>query len=1280
MTYHLGINLGHDRSVAIVRDGEIIVAIQQERLDRHKHSLGVLHQAIDDPGQIQLPHEALQYCLSHCGITLVEVASITGNLPGNDVSASILRRSLGSSVASKICSVPSHHLAHAYTAYWPSGFDAALVLVADASGSTTSDHHTESYSLYVGEQGHLRPLHSVSVTAHLAALSTLGFVYEYISRKAGFVSDVGGHVSVPEAGKLMGLAPYGGAQPNWQRWLHPVPGTPDISMSAYDIFLEVAALEKRYDDGHGKPYLRPYLVDLAYKIQHELEGALLHIVGVALRETGLKKLCLAGGVALNSVANYKLYRNLGLEDIFIFPAASDCGIAAGCALWAYAQQERGTQRPVMRVATLGHTYAADIIQQAVEKYADSIQVETLDPEQVVSRSAAALAAGHILARFEGGSEFGPRALGHRSILADPTFERMKDVVNARVKFREPFRPFAPVIPVDDLAMVFEQHVPAPFMLLVSDIKPEYHAKIPAVTHCDGTGRVQTVTGQDNPYLHQLCRTLAEVRGGPPVVLNTSYNVAGQPIVETPEEAIATFLSTNIDYLCLENLWITKRHVPVLDYEQHLAQVTDGLLPQGLPPHQQPVTDLMRQLDRAMFFGETEQCPWTSAELRVLSAQGARYKETSVLFPETPYGGPAHTSLSREVVLLLDPLDNSELIDLRGTVPVSRLTFDETKWLLTTLYQPNHMESLRLHHQLTTQEAQERAIHATALLQRYGLRAAPRDTGRRQDDPLTTSCEETLAQFSTPAFSARQALAAFRQVLQSTGYTERGICGLLGIESLQRIEPTRLHYYSQYALPQTALADLIRLFQLRTALDEERIRGICGEGAFDTLCRLGLFIPRGTQWASRVDLYCVDDLFIATDHRYLLLTEDQITEQPVMYIGMDSHGLVHTAPRLAVERVLDLCTGSGVQALVASRYAGDVVGVDLNPRALRFARFNAQLNGIDNVRFIAGDLYAAVTNEKFDIILANPPFVPSPHSEESLLRFRDGGTQGEAILARIIAEADEHLTANGRLHIVTDLVDLPRYQDKLNTWWQGGAVDILVLHTADRDEALFSVPHSHWPFGQTYEEYTAELDRWITNFRSAGLSAVNFGYILLRRRPDNLTSSYFARCIHNPSTPIHTQVGNYFNQRDQLTRLGEAPLYLDVIADLRVRRDRGMIEDRERVELYVDHNPYYTTYLIDEALWLEIQMIAKRRPLADQYIHSNNRDWVEDLIGRGILQLARGQRLIQEHRRTRATSRDSGLVRLPGATSASEPHVNGKATVIELSTKTTPTCLSAYLRR
>ncbi|MBU0500525.1 MAG: methyltransferase [Gammaproteobacteria bacterium] len=1276
---HLGINLGHDRAAAIVSNGEILVAIQQERLDRHKHSIGVMHQSIANPRQIQLPLEAIHYCLEHCGIGLEEVATISANMPGEDHSLAILRRSLGARLAPRFRAIPSHHLAHAYTAYWPSGFDEALVMVVDASGSTTPDRRTESYSLYQGGNGRLIPYHSERVKAHLAGLSTLGFVYEFISRKAGFVTEVGGSVSIPEAGKLMGLAPYGSHQGHWHPWIRKQAGSCCLTLSAYDIFLEVAALEKRYDDGVGSPYLRPYLVDLAYKVQKELEEALIHLAEIALRDTGLNRLCLAGGVALNSVANYKLYRHLGLDDIFIFPAAGDAGIAAGCALWAYSEHEPAPRRSPLKVGNLGRPYPRRAILEAIGKYDDQIEVEVLSPEQVVPRSAEALAKGNIVARFEGGSEFGPRALGHRSIMADPTFARMKDVLNARVKFREPFRPFAPVIPLEDIAIVFEQEVPAPFMLLVSDIKEEYREKIPAVTHYDGTGRVQTVTGEENPYFHALCRELVTRRGGAPVLLNTSFNVAGQPIVETPEEAIATFIGTNIDYLCIENLWISKRNQPVLDYRQHLARVQEGSLPKGLPPGQPPVDDLMRQLDRALFFGDTERCPWTEPELRELSAIGARYKETSILFPETPFGGAFNTQLSEDVVLILDPLGTSDLIDLGGATPPLGLSYDEVKWLMAVCAGPDRIERLRLQKQLTRREACEQAEQARArlLTRRVRVPDAIDASPGHEDSPLG-DYGQTLEPFANPEFWIGSRLGELRLVLEGAGYGEDAIAKALGVDSMQMIEPTHLHYFDRYRLPKNTFGDLVRLFQLRGSVSENGARTLFGDSLFDCLRRLGILIPRGERWSSRVDVFCPDGLYIATDHRYMIYPEDMPDEQPVMYIGLDSMGLVHTAPRQPARRVLDLCTGSGIQALVASRYARSVTGIDLQARALRFARFNAQLNGIDNVRFVQGDLFAAVAGERFDTILANPPFVPSPHVNG--LTFRDGGSEGEAILRRIIIEAADHLNPNGRLHIVTDLVDLSRYRDKLSAWWRGGGADMLVLHTADRDEILFSVPHCHWPFGQTVEEYNAELEQWVDNFRASNLSAVNFGYILVNRRPEMGALSYFSRCIHNPARSIHAQVGNYFVQRELLCQVARNDHRLDITPLLRVRVDRGLNDADTRIELYMEGDPYYTTYSIDKATLLELQSIAEGHPPAATYIHEGNRAWVEDLIGKGVLRLMVSP---QGPRRTLAKSPVSGrILVMPSRQGEGEEQEKSfwMAAVAELSTKTTPTCLSSYLRK
>jgi carbamoyltransferase len=1277
MQYHLGINLGHERSVAIVKDGEILVAIEQERIDRQKYSPGYMLHSPGDASQIQLPHEAIRYAIDTLDIAMGDLETITANMPGHDYAPDILRRVLPPELVHKVQRIPSHHLAHAYSAYYPSGFEESIVLVADASGSTI-DRQTESYTIYTGKGTQITTLHSETVAAHLAGLSTLGFVYEYVTRKAGFVSQISEKVRHAESGKLMGLAPFGRHQPHFQRWIQTMADDFSLKISAYDIFLEIAALEKLYDNGEGKPYLRSYLVDLAYKVQQELEQALLHIVGLAVKRTGLKKLCIAGGIGLNSVANYKLLQQLGLDDIFIFPAAGDGGIATGCALWAY-HNAGGSKRSTLTKAGFGKQYTVEEVEFAISQFAADIVVEELSPASIIPRAAQSLAQGNVVARFAGGSEYGPRALGQRSIMADPTFKRMKDIINARVKFREAFRPFAPVIPLESVSTVFEQQVAAPFMLVVPQIKKEFHELIPSVTHVDGTGRVQTVTAADNPYFHSLCHQLVRERQGVPVLLNTSFNVAGQPIVETPAEAIETFLNTDIDYLAIENFWISKRYVPVLNYTEHLSKVADSSLPQGLPANAPAVTELMAKLDQALFHNKTTNCPWSLAELQKLSAAGAVYKETSRLFPATRGIRHLQTQISPTVVLLPDPLGKSALIELQGKIKPTTYDWSEVQLLLTVLRnQERELAGLRQAWQLTPRELQVKTTWAQQQLDRYQLQPQISELkATAKDSELTTVAEYTFAPFANEDFSARATLRQLYDCLHRWEYTDAKISELLGVTSQQHIEPTRIHYYDRYLLPQNPLSDLIRLFHLRVALPKADLQELFTPDLFTALVNLGLLIPRGEHWSSRVDLFDAAGLYIATDHRYMLLPEDKINEDPVMYLGMDSMGLVYTAPRHNVDCVLDLCTGSGIQALTASRYAQQVVGVDINLRALRFARFNAQLNSIEHVKFRSGNLYQAVSG-KFDIILANPPFVPSPSQD---YRFRDGGANGEEILAQIIRGSAEHLTTDGRLFIVTDLVDLPKYQSKLAQWWQGGAADQLILHTADRDDILFSVPHSHAPFGQTICEYRDELDRWLGNFHGAGLTAVNFGYILIKRLADinqqyNQQGTYYTRTIHNPHQSIEAEVRQYFRQRDRLAHPQVGKCYLALHPDLRFRCEIDPHTGEQQVELFTVDNLYFTTYPIGQQLYLRLQEIFNTQPQSSDYINSANRDLIYDLVCKGILLLKFTQGNIIDHPVMPLNT--SVIPRKIGSSRSTELLEPNELSIAELQTKTTPTCLSSYL--
>jgi carbamoyltransferase len=1276
--YYLGINLGHERSVAIVKDGKIVVAIEQERLDRHKHSVGFLLHAPGDTSQIQIPHESIRYCLDSCGIALTDLACITPNMPGHDFAPEIVKRAFPAEIAQLVVPVPSHHLAHAYSAFWPSGFDDAIVLVVDATGSTTAAHCTESYTLYAGHEATLKLLYSETIASHLAGLSTLGFIYEYITRKAGFVTslDKTGCMNHAEAGKLMGLAPFGSEQSHLHRWIRPINNSYHLQISAYDIFLEVAALEKRYDTRTGKPYLRPYLVDLAYKVQQELELALLHLVALAMKQTGLRKLCIAGGVGLNSVANYKLLQQLDLEDIFIFPAAGDNGIAAGCALWAYHTVGGGKKRSKLKQANLGHQYSHAQVTQALKQFDTALEVEELSSSEVIARSAQKLAQGQIVARFEGRSEYGPRALGQRSIMVDPTFPQIKDILNARVKFREAFRPFAPVVPLEKLNEIFELEVADPFMLVVPPIKSNYQAQLPAVTHVDGTGRVQTVTKAENPYFYQICWSLAQVRGGPPVLLNTSFNIAGQPIVETPAEAIQTFLQTDIDYLVIENFWISKRQAQVPTYAEQVQKLTDTPVPQGLPPGVPAVTALMERLDRALFWGETHDCPWTTEELQALSAEGARYKETSVLFPSAPF--PVQSQLSTNILLLLNPLGKSQLVDLTQQVLSSSYTFAELKLLMMVFEGPEGLqEQMKMELRLTHAELEQRLDWAHQQLSHYnlepkakGLQIFPPDSIEVQKNSSSETSEvfseideieKTLAPFAEENFCLYHALGRLRQCLQDQDYKKSTICTLLEISSLQQLEPTYFHYYDRYKLPNTPLGDLIRLFLLQGSLSQAQLQTIFGPELFAILVKLGVLIPQaeGNQWLSRIDLYEIENLYLATDHRYMVRPEDKFNEEPVMYVGSDSMGLVYTAPQFAANRVLDLCCGCGIQGLVASRYAKEVMSVDINLRAIRFARFNAQLNGIRNIHFLFGNLYEPVQDYDFDAILANPPFVAAPKND---CRFRDGGGNGEIILAQIIQESTKHLTPNGKLFLVTDLIDVENYQAKLEQWWGPKPAHKIVFCTADRDEILFSIPHCHVPFEQSFAQYNLELEQWVDNFRTTSLKSINFGYILINCLPESKTGSYYMRTIHNPNHPIHQQVQNYFKQRELLENMdNQRDLFLVLSGDIHFRIEDDGTGNQRKIEIFSPSSQYFTTYQLSEQVYGQLQDIQRFQPKWQLYVTPQNQEILKDLIYKGIIYLSC---------KCPQTVNTSSV--------SQKPIQTHKMNIVEMKTKTTPTCLSSYL--
>jgi carbamoyltransferase len=290
---------------------------------------------------------------------------------------------------------------------------------------------------------------------------------------------------------------------------------------------------------------------------------------------------MAGGVALNCVANGRIAREAGFENMWIQPAAGDDGIAIGCAYYGHLAIQKNQRAFVMNDAYTGVPYKDERVHAAANKRLVRLQAIGRQSENICAETAKLLSKGHVVGWFQGRSEFGPRALGNRSILADPRTPEMKDKLNKRVKHRQAFRPFAPIVLAERAHEIFEDHRESPFMLLAERVRPEWRQKIPAVVHIDGTARVQTVRQDQNDRLYRLLREFDAITGVP-LLLNTSFNIKGEPIVETPEDAVHCFLSTGIDYLVLHEVLMAKKRVhkvltPILKTYSEVASLVQTAL-------------------------------------------------------------------------------------------------------------------------------------------------------------------------------------------------------------------------------------------------------------------------------------------------------------------------------------------------------------------------------------------------------------------------------------------------------------------------------------------------------------------------------------------------------------------------------------------------------------------------------------------------------------------------------------------------------------------------------
>ena len=586
----------HDSAAALVDDGEIVAAAQEERFTRKKHDA-------------DFPRHATEYCLKAAGGAdkidyvafydkpflkferLLEtymtfaprgMRSFRMALPlwlreklfSKNLLAKELRKlAPGIDWSGKLL-FAEHHQSHAASAFYPSPFDDAVVLTMDGVGEWA----TTSAGIGRG--------HTLEIVKEIHFPHSLGLLYSAFTYYTGFKVNSGEY-------KIMGLAPYG--TPRFADLIrdHLIDVKPDgsfrLNLDYFDYCTGLRMTNAKFDDLFGGPARDPNSLltqrdmDLAASVQVVLEEVVLRLTRALARDTGMKNLCLAGGVALNCVANGKVLRDGSFERVWIQPASGDAGGALGAALVAYhhfqgkprAVRPNGNGGDAMHGSYLGPAFAQSEIETRLA--AAGARFTTLDDDALIASTADALAAEQAVGWFQGRMEFGPRALGARSILGDPRSPSMQKTLNLKVKYRESFRPFAPAVLRENVVDWFELDGDSPYMLLVADVRHDrrramtadeealfgidklnvVRSEIPAATHVDYSARIQTVHHDTNPRFHGLLKAFQQ-RTGCPVLLNTSFNVRGEPIVCTPEDAFRCFMGTDIEVLAAGNCLLRKQ--------------------------------------------------------------------------------------------------------------------------------------------------------------------------------------------------------------------------------------------------------------------------------------------------------------------------------------------------------------------------------------------------------------------------------------------------------------------------------------------------------------------------------------------------------------------------------------------------------------------------------------------------------------------------------------------------------------------------------------------------
>lgn len=590
--YILGISCYfHDSAAALFHDGQLIAAAEEERFTRKKHDYG-------------FPQNAIDFCLNQGGIKGTDLDYVAffekpfvkferlllSSMQMFPRSHKVFREAmitwLGDKlwikhlIQKKLGVGPSkilfseHHLSHAASAFYCSPFEEAATLTVDGVGEWTTA------SLGIGKGKEIKLLKEIRFP------NSVGLLYSAFTAFLGFEVNEGEY-------KVMGMAPFG--EPRYVDKVHKLiqignDGSFELNMDYFSFHCSTEnTYNSKFVDLFGTPrspashFFTPdtgypsyfgdkpanfielgkenqHYADIAASIQAVTEEVLLKMALAAYNETGMNKLCMAGGVALNSVANGRILRETPFEEIYVQPAAGDGGCAVGAALYVYHHVLGKPRSFVMNHAYWGEEHNGSKVEDFLKEM--GLRYERFDQEErLVERVVDRLAEGKVVGWFQGRFEWGPRALGNRSILADPRKTEMKDIVNVKIKFREPFRPFAPSVLAEKTEDYFvlpdaKKHYPARFMLYVVDVRDDKKDVLPAITHVDGTGRLQTVRSEQNPRYYKLIETFGQATGVP-VILNTSFNLKGEPIVNTPREAFNTFSKSGMDALVLGDCIIEK---------------------------------------------------------------------------------------------------------------------------------------------------------------------------------------------------------------------------------------------------------------------------------------------------------------------------------------------------------------------------------------------------------------------------------------------------------------------------------------------------------------------------------------------------------------------------------------------------------------------------------------------------------------------------------------------------------------------------------------------------